>query len=119
MIFKRFFYAFLFTVVFVSYATTLSAQAIRIAVVSDHCDPQELSAMTAMLQHNPQFSVRKISLRDLSKPAAINAFTHVWYHRTDTTGFTADEKAVGAAIQPFVSKGGNVFLSMEAVPLLN
>ncbi|MGZ3839182.1 MAG: amylo-alpha-1,6-glucosidase [Flavisolibacter sp.] len=98
---------------------TLSAQTIRVAVVTDHCDPRELSGMLDLFQKDARFSIRKIQLKELLKPFALSPYTHLWYQRTDTTGFTPEEKEVGKVLKAFVNRGGNVFLSMEAVPLLH
>jgi len=97
----------------------LQAQPIRIAIVKDHCAPAELSAMIQMLGKNKQFSIQQVSLSDLKKRSALHHFNQVWYHRTDTADLTVFEKALGASIKAFVKSGGSVFLSMEAVPLLN
>src|SRR6476469_7270772 len=97
----------------------LQAQPIRIAIVKDHCDPAELSVMAQMLKKNKQFSIQQVSLTDLINSTALHHFNQVWYHRTDTSDLTVSEKALGASIKTFVKDGGNVFLSMEEVPLLN
>ncbi|HJW18371.1 MAG TPA: hypothetical protein VJ499_14670, partial [Flavisolibacter sp.] len=97
----------------------LQAQAIHIGIVKDHCDPAELSVMTRMLKKNKLFTIKLVSLKDLTKGAALHQFNQLWYHRTDTSDLTMPEKALSASIKKFVKAGGDVFLSMEAVPLLN
>jgi glycogen debranching enzyme len=104
---------------FIVSLNVLQAQPIRIAIVKDHCALAELSVMTQMLGKNKQFSIQQVSLSDLQKSSALHHFNQVWYHRTDTADLTVFEKALGASIKAFVKGGGNVFLSMEAVPLLN
>ena len=106
-----------FIAVFMCFGT-VQAQSIRIGIVKDHCDGAELANMTRMLKANKQFSVQLVSLKDLDRSSVLNAFTHLWYHRSDTTNFYPEELRLGASIKKFVAQGGNVFLSMEAVPLL-
>jgi glycogen debranching enzyme len=97
----------------------LQAQPIRIAIVKDHCDPAELAVMTQMLKKNKQFSIHQVLLSDLINDHFLKCFNQIWYHRTDTAELTVTEKKLGASIKTFVKGGGDVFLSMEAVPLLN
>ena len=75
--------------------------------------------MTRMLEKNKLFTIKLVSLKELKKSTALDQFNQLWYHRTDTSDLTMPEKALGASIKKFVKGGGNVFLSMEAVPLLN
>ncbi len=49
----------------------------------------------------------------------LERFKHLWYHRTDTVSFDNKEINMRAALVEFVKGGGNLFLSMESVPLLN
>lgn len=92
---------------------------IRIAIISDHLDKDELQAMERSLRFSKGLQYSVVDLDELNKPKALSAFTHVWYHRTDTTAFTSVEMNAGNYLKKFVAAGGNLFLSMESVPLLN
>ncbi|MEO8109465.1 MAG: GH116 family glycosyl hydrolase [Ginsengibacter sp.] len=93
--------------------------AIRIAIVSDHIDKGELSAIEKLLQSETGWTYDLLSIKEIRNKKALNGFTHIWYHRTDTAAFDKDEIAAGTIIANFVRAGGDLFLSMEAVPLLN
>ncbi len=86
-----------------------------IGLISNHTDAKELAAIQQMLQ--PDYSVTLVSLEALKEQAG--RFGCIWYHRTDTTAFDAVEKAAGAVLGAWAEKGGKVFLSMEAMPLLH
>jgi hypothetical protein len=123
---KRIMYKGLFTLYCIIITLTGIAQrnltpgrAIRIALVSNHIDKEELFAITKLLSAQRDWSITLVSLAKIKKENSLNGFTHLWYHRTDTTVFDGEEFAVGLPIKEFVRKGGNLFLSMESVPLLN
>ncbi len=90
---------------------------IRIALIDAHLDASEKAAIVKGWKSQKLGQLKLVSLAELT--SAINGFTHVWYHRTDTSALDAAEKKVGETIKRFVSNGGNLFLSMESVPLLN
>lgn len=92
---------------------------LRIALIDTHIDAAELSAIKNGCAHWKDAELSLVSPADMQKPNALQRFTHCWYHRTDTTAFDAAEKKMGNTIKQFVQRGGNLFLSMEAVPLLN
>ena len=93
--------------------------AIRIALVSSHIDKAELSAIEKLLQSKRDLAYKLINLTEIKNDKSLSQFTHIWYHRTDTVSFDKDEIAAGLAIKKFVQAGGNLFLSMESVSLLN
>ncbi len=92
---------------------------IRIALVSNHIEKGELAAIEKLLQSEKDWTYAVIDLKEIKSEKAFNNFTHIWYHRTDTGSFDKNEVAAGVAIKKFVQAGGNLFLSMESVPLLN
>ena len=76
----------------------------------------ELSALNQLLQAEKGVSVECIPfdrLDDLEK------YDVVWYHRADTLPITDQEKKMGDVFTAYVSSGGKLMLSMEAVRLLN
>lgn len=95
-----------------------NGKGIRIGLITDHVDRAELLAMEKGLKEK-SLGFTLISLKDLNKAADLEKFTHLWYHRTDTVALEANETRVGDLIRDYVRRGGNVFLSMESVPLLN
>lgn len=97
----------------------LHAQQIRVGIISDHLAPGELKEMKAMLSKDKSITFSETTFSELSARKKRNSFTHIWYHRTDTLPFDKAEKDAGKWVRDYVSKGGNVFLSMESVPLLN
>src|SRR3954469_2158425 len=79
---------FFFCVSFIEWA---EAQPISIALVQDHCDPSEMKAMIQTLKTDPSFSYQTVTLQFLNNTSALKHFTHIWYHRTDTTAFDQNE----------------------------
>ncbi|MFA5202602.1 MAG: GH116 family glycosyl hydrolase [Bacteroidales bacterium] len=76
----------------------------------------EFGAMSGMLNKTGTVSVREIPLQSL------NGMEHcdvVWYHRPDTADITVNEINAGEKIKKYVSEGGALILSMDAVKLLN
>ena len=90
---------------------------IRIGLIDAHLDANEKAAIIKGWQDVKDGQLKLVSLADL--PSSINSFTHIWYHRTDTIPLDATEKKIGNTIKQFVNNGGNLFLSMESLPLLN
>jgi hypothetical protein len=101
------------------FAQKASGPSIRIALVTNHINTGELHAVKKWLDAKKDWSYQLIDLKNIAAGKSIRPFTHIWYHRTDTAAFDQYELAAGAAIKKFVSAGGNLFLSMESVPLLN
>lgn len=121
MIYKR-------ALLFVSLVVSLTAAAgqmttatdkIHIAVVNSHVGGAEFSAMLKILRGNRNWSFDIVDLDRIGLADGLKKFTHLWYHRTDTTAFEQKEINAGPAIKQFVEEGGNLFLSMESVALLN
>jgi len=101
----------------ISAAAGAQQRPLRVALINAHISAEEINAIKKGWGNGKDLTLELVSLPDLA--ASLHGFTHVWYHRTDTTAFDAAEKKAGDAIKRFVSNGGNLFLSMEAVPLLN
>lgn len=100
-------------------AQQVERPAIRIAVIDAHIAAGEKAAIAKFLSKEKGWTFQFISLQALCASGDLNKFTHVWYHRTDTTAFDSSESMAGKYIRHFVRDGGQLFLSMEAVPLLN
>lgn len=76
----------------------------------------ELSALGNLLQSGQGVSYQYVPI---DKPGELSAYDVVWYHRSDTLPLTEQEKQMGASLTKYVSDGGKLILSMEAVRLLN
>lgn len=55
----------------------------------------------------------------LGSQMSLKGYDVVWFHRADTTAITQAEKDAGPVFSEYVSGGGRLILSMEAVRLLN
>ncbi|KIC96244.1 amylo-alpha-1,6-glucosidase [Flavihumibacter solisilvae] len=102
----------------VTAADSFSQLSVNIAVIKNHTDNDELSAISRLLEKDHGFKVNLLSLEELNG-RNLAAFSHIWYHRTDTTAFDATEKEAGKKLGAYAEAGGKIFLSMEAMPLLN
>lgn len=76
----------------------------------------ELAALRHFLQSEKGVSVEFVSPDRLGD---LKNYDVVWYHRPDSLPITPQEKEMGAALTEYVSGGGKLMLSMEAVRLLN
>ncbi len=61
--------------------------AIRIALVSNHIEEQELLAIEKLLQSKTNWTYTLRDLKEIKNEDLFNRFTHIWYHRTDTVPF--------------------------------
>ncbi|MBO9561565.1 MAG: hypothetical protein J7621_02280 [Niastella sp.] len=93
-------------------------KAQRVALISDHIDPAEKDALLGVLQKVPGYIVQPVTLAQLQQ-GPLAGYACIWYHRTDTTAPDAAEKAIASRLSDYVEQGGNLFLGMEAMPLLN
>ena len=96
-----------------------SGPSFHIAIIKDHISKGELSAIENLMKSEKDWAYSLIEIKKISNKKSLKNFTHIWYHRTDTTPFDKDETFAGRAIKKYVHSGGNLFLSMESVPLLN
>ncbi|MEP7143759.1 MAG: amylo-alpha-1,6-glucosidase [Ferruginibacter sp.] len=92
---------------------------IRIALVNSHIETKEFTAIQQLLQKHKEWSFTSIKIEKITSDKSLKGFTHIWYHRTDTIAFDKAESEAGQFIKKFVTAGGNLFLSMESVALLN
>lgn len=99
-------------------ASVCNAQKLAIGLIKDHCDTKEIQAIRQLFKEDSILDIRICSLADLDSKS-LAKFKGLWYHRTDSLPFTAAELKAGCAVKEFVAKGGALFLSMEAFPLLN
>lgn len=91
---------------------------IRVALVSDLMSGQELGKIEDLLKTYGDVSYKVVSVNDLRRISQ-NEFTHIWIHSTQTGRPDADVNSCKKSISSFLKKGGNLFLSREAVFLLN
>ena len=91
---------------------------IRIALVGEFMPKAELTKIETLLKTFKNTSYQLVSIKDLNE-AKLKTFTHVWIHKTTQNEPTQEEINSGKAIKAFVKNGGNLFLSREAVWLLN
>lgn len=99
-------------------AQTKSQTQIKIALVGELMPKQEVEKIESLLKTFPNTTYSVVSLKDLNQTKLKN-FTHIWIHKTIVNTPTQDEVNSGKAITEFVKNGGNLFLSREAVTLLN
>ncbi|HEX2847201.1 MAG TPA: GH116 family glycosyl hydrolase [Chitinophagaceae bacterium] len=99
--------------------TGVVKKKIHIGVVNNHVDKKEFAAMLNLLKKSTNLDYEILDLRKGIATTGLKRFTHIWYHRTDTTDFDQQELKAGGPIKKFVEAGGNLFLSMESVALLN
>lgn len=77
----------------------------------------EIKALTKILDaHNTNISYQ---LLPIGQTGSLRNFDVVWYHRPDSSAITSEEKNLGKKFIDYVSGGGQLMLSMEAVRLLN
>src|ERR1035437_2277381 len=99
-------------------AQTKPQTQIKIALVGDLMPQTELGKIKTLLKTFPNTTYSVVSLKDLDQ-AKLKNFTHLWIHKTILNTPSQDEINSGKAITEFVKSGGNLFLSREAVTLLN
>ena len=76
----------------------------------------ETQAMANVLKKSGNYSVVMIPITDLKSISKCDA---VWYHRPDSSAVSNYETKAGRMLYEYVSKGGALILSMDAVKLLN
>lgn len=94
-------------------------QTLKVALLVGAADQQttEQAALGRLLETEKGVSYTYVPLNRLDD---LSAYDMVWYHRESPLGvITEQETAAGDAITRYVSEGGKLILSMEAVKLLN
>lgn len=76
----------------------------------------ELAALSQLLQAEKGVTYEYVPMDQLDE---LGRFDVVWYHRPDSLPITEQEKKMGGVLTKYVSDGGKLMLSMEAVRLLN
>ena len=99
-------------------AQTKPQTQIKIALVGELMSTQEVGKIETLLKTFPNTTYNIISLKEINQTKLKN-FTHLWIHKTNINTPSADEINAGNSIKEFVKNGGNLFLSREAVTLLN
>lgn len=95
--------------------TSCASPTIKVALLTGS-QSSELTALGNLLQSEENISYTYLPIDDLVE---LSDYDVVWYHRPDTLPFTEREKRMGAVLTNYVSAGGKLLLSMEAVRLLN
>lgn len=87
-------------------------------IVNQQADPaNEIKALSKILDaHNANVSYQLLPIGQIG---SLQDFDVVWYHRPDSSAITTEEKELGKTLIDYVSGGGQLILSMEAVRLLN
>lgn len=99
--------------------TSCSERTLKVALlVGSDADRQtsEIAALSNLLDSEKAVSVEQVSINELS---GLAGYDIVWYHRPDSLPVTDREQQMGDALKEYVSNGGKLILSMEAVRLLN
>lgn len=90
----------------------------RIGLVGSLMSANELQKIESLLKTFENTSYEVLSVEDLCK-IKNEQFSHIWIHKTQVAEPTEAEIVCGDAIRSFVQKGGNLFVSREALNLLN
>lgn len=79
----------------------------------------ETEAMKKALSPECRF-IKLVSLQQLKEdPDLLNAYDILWYHRHDSSDIYPEEERLGEPVSKWVSEGGKLVLSLDAVRLLN
>ena len=110
---------FVFITVFLFGCFNLFSQTYKIGYLTSRRGSQkeEINAGLEFLKALGN-EVETVSLEDLSY-RKIKAFDQLWYHRPDSTAITSEEIKAGKAIRKYVSRGGNLLLTLDATRLVN
>lgn len=108
----------LFLLPYALFAQNKKDAKIRIALVGEFMPKQELEKIASLLKTFGNTTYSIVSIKDLNKSNLKN-FTHIWFHKIAINEPTKSEINCEKAIVEFVKNGGNLFLSREAVLLLN
>ena len=103
---------------FLSIALMAETTKIKVALlVNSSGQNQEAQAIKTILEK--QGYAFDCTLIPIDRTGDLSRFNVVWYQRVDTTAFLPSELAAKEALSKYVSQGGHLILSMEAVRLLN
>ncbi|SFC65502.1 GH116 family glycosyl hydrolase [Flavobacterium phragmitis] len=70
--------------------------------------------------HKANYTVQKIKLDEVAKnKSKLNDYQIVWYHRPDTLEVSASETKIKEAVKSYLTQGGKMILTLDAVKLLN
>lgn len=108
--------SFLALLLFLFLFTACASPDIKVALLTAGPQSPELAALGNLLQSEENVSYTFVPIDEL---AELSDYDVVWYHRPDTLPVTEQEKQMGATMNRYVSGGGKLLLSMEAVRLLN
>lgn len=87
-------------------------------IVNNQVDQSdEIKALSKLLDtYGDDISYRFLPIDHI---ASLKNFDVVWYHRPDSAAIQTNEKELGKKLADYVSGGGQLMLSMDAVRLLN
>ncbi len=99
--------------------TVLGSTKIKVGLIVNNKPDQsfEIEALAKILDaHSSDVTYKLTPLTHLT---SLKEFDVVWYHCSDSTAIRENEKALGKQFIDYVSNGGQLILSMDAVRLLN
>ncbi len=97
-------------------SVTAQTRKINIALLVHSGQNQEVTAIKTILEKGGAYDCTLLPTNQIGN---LNHYNVVWFQRVDSTAFLPEELAAKAALSKYVSEGGHLILSMEAVRLLN
>lgn len=80
----------------------------------------EIDSAKAFLERNDNFNVETVAIKEVTtEKLSANQFDVIWYHREDSSDISSEEKGIASAIKEYVTAGGNLWLTLDGVRLLN
>lgn len=81
----------------------------------------EYDSIVQYINKYPHLKYKEIRVKDITDPtSAFNKFDVIWYQQTDTTEIPGeiDNKELKQALKNYLTKGGNLLLTMEGIKYL-
>ncbi|MCX6150917.1 MAG: GH116 family glycosyl hydrolase [Ignavibacteriales bacterium] len=110
----------IFLLIFLVLTAAAQTKIVRTAFLSvqeEKLLTPELKAAYDFLKSNKEFQTKLITFTQLkNNPSLLKNLDVVWYHKSDTLGFSKDETdaKVIESLKNYITNGGNLFLTMEA-----
>jgi glycogen debranching enzyme len=91
--------------------------AIKVGIlINGQVATQEQTALKKLISTFDNVSCKLISINNLTN---LSEYDIIWYQQTDSASISSKEIKAGKALKKYVSQGGKLCLSMDAVRLLN
>ncbi|MGD8426496.1 MAG: GH116 family glycosyl hydrolase [Balneolaceae bacterium] len=103
-------------------APSKSQPKIRVGVITN---PElhytvDTDSLFHILSKNDDFRIDTLNIRQLfGEDTSLEDYDLLWYHRQDSAAISEVEHRAGSIIKHYITKGGKLILSMDAVRLLN